>query len=163
MALQTQPTEACKAAGKPKKSTYKPKGKIIKLDDDLSVYEIGVGKKAIILLYDIFGWNEISKNVFEMADNFAKNGFFVLMPDFFRGEAWPIAEFPPQSDLQQQAFQAWKAGIASTVVMRKAVFENVLPHLYKSKIDTVGCIGFCWGIFSYFIQKKYCTLIYYDP
>ena len=144
MAQKSQLAEQCKAAGKPKLSQYKPKGKTTKLGD-LEIYEIGVGKRAIILLYDIFGWNSVSKNVFEFADLLAKNGFRVIMPDHFRGEPCNIADFPPTSDLQKQAFASWKAGIGSTIVMRKDIYERVLPHLYASNVNDVGCIGFCWG------------------
>lgn len=136
---------ACNAAGPPKKASYKPKGKFLELGD-LPIYQIGSGKKVIILLYDIFGWNEVNKNVFAMADDLAGFGAFtVVMPDFYRGEPWPVGEFPPQSPLQQKAFQSWLRGIAADVVCRKDVYEKVLPHLWKSNHKDIGCIGFCWG------------------
>ena len=147
--MATEPTEECKAAGKPKASSYKSKGKISKLSD-LPIYEIGTGKRAIIFIYDIFGWNEVNKNVFQFADEMAKQGgFTVIMPDFYRSEAWPISEFPPESDLQKKAFQAWFKGIASDIVVRKDVYEKVLPHLYRSKHEKIGVIGFCWGWLIY--------------
>eukprot|EP01083_Nonionella_stella_P050443 134171_1 len=140
-----QPTAECKAAGPPKESTYIPKGIATKLGD-LQIYEIGNGKKAIILMYDIFGWNEVNKNVFNFADQLAvTGGFTVIMPDFYRGEPWPVLEFPPQTELQQTAFKSWLDGIASDIVTRKDMYEKVLPHLYKSNIQSIGCIGFCWG------------------
>ena len=138
-------TQECKDAGPPKKSNYTEKGKRSKLGD-LPIYEVGTGKKAIIFIYDIFGWNEINKNVFTFADDLAGRGAFtVIMPDFYRGEAWPVTQFPPQSDLQQKAFNTWLKGIASDIVVRKDIYERVLPHLYKSKHEKIGVIGFCWG------------------
>eukprot|EP01084_Bolivina_argentea_P280048 478848_1 len=141
----SQPTEECKAAGPPKKSTYKPKGKISKLGD-LPIYEVGNGKKAIISLYDIFGWNEVSKNVFALADELAERGnFTIIMPDPYRGEPWPVGQFPPQSELQKQAFASWLKGVASDIVIRKDIYEKILPYLYKLDIKQIGCIGLCWG------------------
>ena len=136
---------ACSAAGPPKVASYKPKGKFLQLGD-LPFYQIGSGKKVIILLYDIFGWNEVNKNVFAFADDLAGFGAFtVVMPDFYRGEPWPLSEFPPQNELQKKAFQSWLRGISADVVFRKDVYEKVLPHLWKSNHKDIGCIGFCLG------------------
>ena len=138
-------TAACSAAGPPKKASYKPKGKFLNLGD-LQLYQIGAGKKVIIMLYDIFGWNEVNKNVFAFADDLAGFGAFtVVMPDVFRGEPWPVADFPPESPLQKKAFNAWLSGVAADVVFRKDVYEKVLPHLWKSNYKDIGCIGFCLG------------------
>eukprot|EP00484_Ammonia_sp_Unknown_P004496 CAMPEP_0197057594 /NCGR_PEP_ID=MMETSP1384-20130603/98776_1 /TAXON_ID=29189 /ORGANISM="Ammonia sp." /LENGTH=250 /DNA_ID=CAMNT_0042492077 /DNA_START=37 /DNA_END=789 /DNA_ORIENTATION=- len=143
--MATQPTEECKAAGPPKKSNYKPKGKFSKLQD-LPIYEVGTAKKVIIFIYDIFGWNEVSKNVFEFADDLAGSGpFSVIMPDFYRGEPWSVTEFPPQSDLQQNAFETWLKGVAADIVVRKDIYEKVLPHLQKANHSKIGVYGVCWG------------------
>eukprot|EP01084_Bolivina_argentea_P139883 246024_1 len=106
----TQPTEECKNAGPPKLSTYKIQGKKSKIGD-LPIYEVGTHKKCIIFVYDIFGWNEVNKNVFAFADRLAKEGgLTVIMPDFYRGEEWPVTQFPRKSDLQQKAFRSWLGG-----------------------------------------------------
>mmetsp|Transcript_3509 Transcript_3509/g.6137 ORF Transcript_3509/g.6137 Transcript_3509/m.6137 type:complete len:252 (-) Transcript_3509:75-830(-) len=150
--MATQPSEECKNAGAPKPSTYSPKGKFLKLGD-LSVYQIGSGKKVVILIYDIFGWNDVNKNVFEFADDLSGLGACtVLMPDFYRGEAWPIDQFPPSSDLQQTAFNTWRKGVAAEVVVRKDLYEKVLPHLHKSKLNDIGVVGFCWGGYQSFLM-----------
>jgi len=140
-----QPDPACCEAGVPKPSNYNPKGQIINLGD-LPLYQVGTGKKAIILCYDIFGWNEISKNVYTVADDIAGlTGYTVVMPDFYRGDPWPIGNFPPTSELEKRAFSAWKDGVASDIVCRKDVYERVLPHLYSKKLTDIGVIGLCWG------------------
>ena len=143
--MAAQPDAACCEAGKPKPSKYNPKGKVVYLGD-LPLYQVGAGKKAIILCYDIFGWNETSKNVYTIADDLAGlPGYTVVMPEFFRGDPWPLAHFPPTSDLDQRAFAAWKGGVASDIVARKDVYERVLPHLYSKKLTDIGVIGMCWG------------------
>ena len=57
-------SKECADAGPPVQSFYKGEGKTISLDG-LNVYETGKGKTALILFYDIFGWNETNQNVFK--------------------------------------------------------------------------------------------------
>jgi len=60
-----------------------PRGELITLGGDLPCYEVGQGEKAIIVVYDIFGFkNNRTKKVCDMISD---HGYRVILPDFFRG------------------------------------------------------------------------------
>lgn len=61
---------------------YKSVGNVTKVGD-LEIYYVGKGPKCIIWNYDIFGFD--SGRTRQLCDLFAKEGFLVVMPDFYRG------------------------------------------------------------------------------
>ena len=61
---------------------YKSVGNVTKIGD-LDIYYVGQGPKCIIWNYDIFGFD--SGRTRQLCDLFAKEGFLVVMPDFYRG------------------------------------------------------------------------------
>jgi dienelactone hydrolase len=52
----------------------------------------------------------VNRNVFRVADRLAKKGFFVVMPDFYRGKPWPLKNFPPKD---RKEFDKWFDDTAS--------------------------------------------------
>lgn len=48
----------------------------------------GSTSKTVVFLTDIFGWK--FQNVRLLADNYAKAGFYVYIPDLFEGDSLPI-------------------------------------------------------------------------
>ncbi len=70
----------------------------------------------------------------------------VIMPDFYRSNPWPANQFPPKSEAEKEAFGVWWDTIAGLKVVRKDMFEKVLPFLFQEcSVKKVGCMGFCWG------------------
>ena len=66
----------------PLNTTYVSKGVVSALGD-LPIYTIGSGKQAIIYVYDIYGFDGGRTRM--LCDWLASKGYFVILPDFFRG------------------------------------------------------------------------------
>jgi len=77
-------------------SNYTPAGDIFLLGD-LPIYE-APNKNAtrlVINVYDIFGF--ANDNLKQVSDKFSveNGGFRTVEPDFYRGQSWDPANFPP--------------------------------------------------------------------
>jgi len=132
-------TEAC-CKLPPVTSDYTPQGTVSKVGD-LDVYVTKEkNDKTLICVYDIFGFHPVTQQV---ADKLSSAGFRVIMPDFFRGKPFSLANFPPKDWQELQDFLAERGTWEKTV---KTDLLNVLSH-YKEKegINSVGIYGFCWG------------------
>jgi len=149
----------CEEAGPPVPSKYESKGKTITVDD-LSFYIVGGKNKddnkeddqnnkniyneyAIVLIYDIFGWTPTNRNVFRICDNLADNGFFVVMPNLFRDNPWPVDKMPPSN--YGDEFNKWFSTVASYDPVKKDFQNIVFPYLKKEGIKKVFVFGLCWG------------------
>ncbi|RDW68525.1 hypothetical protein BP5796_09182 [Coleophoma crateriformis] len=140
-----------------------PVGKVEKcggLDTYISAPADGSKAKTVIFLVDIFGWE--FKNTRLLADNYAKAGFYVYVPDVLQGDSLPI-EFlqsiePP---LKEQATLSMVDKAKNTAVVGTTLPPWLLRHreaTAKPLIDDfiaavraipgtgkIGTIGFCWG------------------
>ena len=79
-------SEACCRAGKPIPNAYGGNG-TVQTVDGLPLYVSGSGSKAVIVIYDIFGFNEppTNGNIRRHCDRLAEQGFVAVLPDFYRG------------------------------------------------------------------------------
>jgi len=100
----------------------------------LKIYTVGAGEKAIIVLPEVFGWGGHLKAI---CDQFAKEGFLVVMPDCHRGE----------SAATQSDFMAWIKKFTWEAVIA-ADFERLMTWLNGQGASSVGAIGFCWGVWA---------------
>ena len=89
--------------------------------------ESGGPKKAIVLIYDIFGF--APPNTRHNCDTLAEAGFFVIMPDLFRGSGRrdPAFERPTEEAVDTD------------------LYEKVMPFLKAKGYSVVGLVGFCFG------------------
>ncbi|KAI9879822.1 MAG: hypothetical protein M1830_007004 [Pleopsidium flavum] len=116
--------------------------------------------KTIIFITDIFGWE--FKNTRLLADNYAKAGFYVYIPDLHQGDSLPISFLqnvePPLKDKET-------AGLVDTAKNTAVIGTTLPPWLLKHRegvtkplvdgfinavrmipgTDKLGAIGFCWG------------------
>ncbi|KAF2100430.1 alpha/beta-hydrolase [Rhizodiscina lignyota] len=124
-------------------SDYSPKGDYATYAD-LNTYVIGPSdaKKAIIIVYDIFGFHP---STFQGADRLAAStNALVFVPDFFKGKALPLSGFPPDTAEKKQLIDA---------VMKIALPPQHIPNLWnfvdelteKKGITAWGSFGLCWG------------------
>ncbi|KAF7919451.1 uncharacterized protein EAE98_009291 [Botrytis deweyae] len=152
---------SCCLSGKVHEGT--PTGRI-EVINDLSTYiaepQDGSKAKTIIILVDMFGYE--FKNVRLLADNYAKAGFYVYIPDVHQGNSIPLSflqsvEPPLQIREQQSLLEKTKAtGVVATTLPPWLVRhrEGVTRPLISSFIahirglpgtGKVGALGFCWG------------------
>jgi len=129
----------CPVGSEPKlASDYKPKGTIVK-HGDLDLYTIGQGDKAIIFIYDVFGVDAGRTKL--MCDQFADAGYSVILPDFFRGDAWASEDF--------SNFGAWVVKY-DWEKLREDFEKHIYPFIEEKKFKTVGMVGCCWGDYVVF-------------
>lgn len=124
------------------KADYTGDGKTLTLlDAETYVSGDETSSQAIVLLTDIFGFGH--QNPYQVSDLLAKEGFYVVAPDFWRGRPWPTSNFPPKEGME--GFMEWintTGSFESALPLLKAAFEHVKE---KSPEAKVGILGFCWG------------------
>ncbi|CDH49969.1 dienelactone hydrolase family protein [Lichtheimia corymbifera JMRC:FSU:9682] len=124
----------------PVASDYQAVGTIEKVGaDELPVYVVGPkdAKKAILVIYDIFG---LHNNTKQFCDILAKEcGYKVVMPDFFRGEPWTDEKMG-----DMQALIAWIGKVGSIEVVSPQI-KSVTEWLQGQGVTKAGLVGFCWG------------------
>lgn len=148
----------CPSGSHPALSTsYHEQGEEIQLkdpnknegDDDestrsVNAYVVGRSngsKRCIIVFHDIFGWH--SGRTREICDTLASTGYLVILPDCFQGRAgrmstmW-IGIFRYLSMVTNIRNSPWDR-------LRIDLETMVWPFLQDQGIDSVGCLGFCYG------------------
>src|SRR3989338_2505338 len=123
---------------------YVPKGEV-RVDKkegekDMEVYVVGTAEegKAVLVLPDIFGIDG-GRNK-HVADQLAQAGFLVVMPDYFLGDFFPIADSAEFGSKGPE----WAARFpyeAHRAPLRRAL-DLIAALGVPSKVVT---IGFCWG------------------
>jgi dienelactone hydrolase len=93
-------------------------------------------KSAILILTDVIGHGFINAQL--IADQFAANGYFVVMPDLFHGDPIPL-NMPPGFD-----FSSWLQGHQAPNV--DPTVESVLKELRASGYEKIGAVGYCFGV-----------------
>ncbi|KAG2179991.1 hypothetical protein INT43_003778 [Umbelopsis isabellina] len=119
-------------------SNYQAVGTIENLGD-LPVYTVGpkTSKKAVFVIYDIFG---LHPNTKQFCDVLANNcGYQVVMPDFFRGK-------PATPDIlgKRDELMAWLQKVGTIDVLEPSI-QRVKEHLIAQGVEKTGVVGFCWG------------------
>jgi dienelactone hydrolase len=135
----------------PQDLEYKPKGSMEDLDG-LPVYVTGSGTKTIVIVHDIFGLHTGRHK--QIADEIAKNGFLVIVPDFFvasKGGMWGKTEYTGATKILKFIWGLVGGGMKSYIrdhpwdACKHLWEEKVVPWLAKKGVNKVGLIGFCWG------------------
>ncbi|THH32479.1 hypothetical protein EUX98_g1744 [Antrodiella citrinella] len=94
-------------------------------------------EKVVLFLTDVFGL-KLNNNLL-LADDFALNGFKVVMPDIMRGE--PVSD----AELNSPTFKMdeWRAkhGEESWI----PVVDGVVQALKASGVTRIGTTGYCFG------------------
>lgn len=125
----------------------------------LSTYVTGEkSDKVIFMLSDVFGYELINTRL--LADDYAKAGFYVLLPDLFSGDSLPAEVehqmMPPESMPPRGFFTAAKeyaqaAGAYAPWMYRhregvsRPIIDSFLKGLREDLPNAkVGGVGFCW-------------------
>jgi len=95
--------------------------------------------KAILLFTDVFGVQLINNQL--MADDFAKNGFQVYMPDYFKGD--PIPEDALTNPDRKFDREGWMKKHSADTAW--PAVREVMASLKEIGITDFGAVGFCFG------------------
>ncbi|KAJ5232772.1 Hydrolase tropI, partial [Penicillium chermesinum] len=96
----------------------------------------GSTKKAILLCCDAIGHRSVNPQL--IADQWAANGYFVVAPDLFHGDAVPLQR-SPDFDLQNWLNRHLPPRVEPVVL---AVLKEMRTTL---GCERVGSAGFCFG------------------
>jgi len=89
----------------------------------------------VLILTDVIGHKFINAQL--IADQFAANGYYVVMPDLFHGDPLQLNR-PPNFD-----FMKWRAGHGNESV--DPIVEAAIKELRKQGVKTIGGVGYCFG------------------
>jgi len=117
-------------------ANYIQKGKVSNITD-LPIYVAGEDNisqtnRAIVFIYDIGGFD--SGRTREIMDNLAARGYFVILPDLFRGKSYN-GDFSFFSWLQTLTWDSVKNDLVN----------KVYPYLEQKGFKNWGMIGACFG------------------
>ena len=122
--------------------------------EDMRLYHKGSEnpKKCVMIFFDIFGFDAgRHKNV---VDYFADQGYFVVMPDFFRGDGHD----PNSQDFIATVNKYPIEGIAKDV-------DATMAWAKAKGAETFAYIGFCYGCWAAFrtIGDRFVCGVNYHP
>ncbi|KAJ3552982.1 hypothetical protein NM688_g3861 [Phlebia brevispora] len=93
--------------------------------------------KAVLFLTDAFGLPLINNQASLLVDDFARNGFKTIMPDYLNGD--PIIDF----DDPNFVLADWSARHGPDTW--RGVVDKVVAALKESGVTSIGCTGYCFG------------------
>ncbi|TBU47534.1 alpha/beta-hydrolase [Dichomitus squalens] len=94
--------------------------------------------KVVLYLSDAFGLK--FENNLLLADDFARNGFKVVIPDLFDDEPAPLDAFVPDS-----TFDFWGWLDRHPVERAKVIVRSVIDVLKTEGVTRFGTLGYCYG------------------
>lgn len=150
MASLRPPCPSCEAAGPAKFCDYKFAGEFSTLKghgktNSTEMYTTRSKDKpqaGLVIFTDVFGIK--SPQVQYVADQLAKDGYLVVVPDFFTptfGRAWDFADMPAKDP---EEFKRYFATI-NDMNLITPLAEGAVGWLKEQGVDKIGCVGFCWG------------------
>ncbi|KAI8088968.1 uncharacterized protein BX664DRAFT_331866 [Halteromyces radiatus] len=106
---------------------------------DLEVYTVGPAdaKKAIVVMYDIFGLHPNTKQFADLLAKYCK--YKVVMPHFFKGHDCTMEILQDRPRLME-----WIGKYGSIEVITPQL-NSVVEWLRSSGIHIGGIVGLCWG------------------
>jgi len=121
---------------------YIPKGMVVN-EAGMDTYETGNpnATRAIIAVYDIYGFTPSTNNIYQICDYLGDLGYRVIMPDFFHGEPWKREHYPAPTDQEYYDFvkaTSWDESVKEDL--------GLVLSAYKAKnVTEFGLFGFCFG------------------
>jgi dienelactone hydrolase len=96
---------------------------------------------AILYLPDVIG---IWQNSQLMADQFAANGYYTLMPDLFNGDPIKLNR-PADFDFMAWLTKGTEGNNPHTYEQVDPIIEASIKHLQDAGYTSIGAVGYCFG------------------
>jgi len=142
--MASNPPAQCCTVGV--KHDGEPSGKSIKIGNSIEAYvaepkgDVVHKNTAILYLPDVIG---IWQNAQLMADQFAANGYYTIIPDLFNGD--PISlNRPADFDIMKWLNQGTGGGPHTTKEVDPLVAASI-KHLQDAGYTKIGSVGYCFG------------------
>lgn len=87
----------------------------------------------------------ISKNANLIADQFAANGYYTLIPDIFNKDSLSNPYRPPNFDLMKWIAHGMKGDNPHDVPAVDAIVSKSLDFLKEQGYTDIGAVGYCFG------------------
>jgi len=102
-------------------------------------------KKAILVIYDIFGFCEQN---YQVVDLLAGQGYDVYLPDVRSGHTLdsygrPLLEMTPEE--QKETRRKFDTEFPGSIPSQLAPVRGLIEELKKKGYEKVAGLGFCWG------------------
>jgi dienelactone hydrolase len=94
--------------------------------------------KAILFLTDVFGPQLVNAQL--LADDFARNGFKTIVPDYLNGDPIPADAMGPG-----KTYDLAKWFVNHTQAQTRPTLDKVIEALKKEGVTTFGATGYCYG------------------
>jgi len=147
MSLHPAHSAACCTVPPVVSSGYQEKGKYTTFGG-IKTYQTGPtnAKKAIFLIYDIFGYfPQTIQGADILAYGDKESPYQVFIPDFFEGKPADISWYPPDNEEKGKKLGEFFGGIAAPPKTVAKVPGLVKEIGQQVGIETWGVVGYCWG------------------
>ncbi|KAF9443244.1 dienelactone hydrolase endo-1,3,1,4-beta-D-glucanase [Macrolepiota fuliginosa MF-IS2] len=94
--------------------------------------------KAILFLPDVFGYQ--LSNAQLLADDFARNGFYTILPDYLNGDSLPADALNPGSNFD---IMKWLPNHGQE--QTRPTLNKVIEGLKAQGVKEFGATGYCFG------------------
>ncbi|KFX87337.1 hypothetical protein V490_08338 [Pseudogymnoascus sp. VKM F-3557] len=110
--------------------------------------------KAILFVTDVMG---ISQNANLLADQYAANGYYTLIPDLFNKDSLSNPWRPENFDLMEWIKHGMKGDNPHSVPYVDAIVAKALDYLVEQGYKEIGAVGYCFGakyVVRYMSEEK---------
>jgi dienelactone hydrolase len=97
---------------------------------------------AIIILPDVIGHEFINAQL--IADQFAANGYYVVMPDLFQGDPVKLNR-PEDFDIMAWLQKGGPEGKGHLPDQVDPIVESTLSYMKEQGAKKIGAVGYCFG------------------
>ncbi|TGO22571.1 hypothetical protein BPAE_0162g00070 [Botrytis paeoniae] len=142
--MASNPPQRCCTLGVKHEGT--PTGSTIKIADTIETYVAEPKEKvhkdtAILYLPDVIG---IWQNSQLMADQFAANGYYTIIPDLFNGD--PLSLNRPEGfDFMQWLTKGSDGNNPHTFPQVDPIVQKSIEFLKSKGYTKIGAVGYCFG------------------